>query len=78
MIMRNLICTTCGTQNADSEEPGPRQWVMRPDNAIAFWDGDTKPLGNRPTLVRCGGHFKDGTVLHWQGGAGGKRKGHGI
>ena len=49
-----------------------RQWVMRPDKAIAFWDGDTKPLGDGLTLVRCGGHFDGGTVLHWRGGAGGK------
>lgn len=49
-----------------------RQWVMRPDRSIAFWDGDTKPLGDGLTLVRCGGHFDGGTVLHWSGGAGGK------
>src|SRR5438445_2231393 len=49
-----------------------RQWVMRPDKAIGFWDGETKPLGEGLTLVRCGGHFEGGTVLHWQGGAGGK------
>jgi hypothetical protein len=24
------------------------------------------------TLVRCGGHFPGGTVLHWSGGAGGR------
>ena len=24
------------------------------------------------TLVRCGGHFEGGTVLHWAGGAGGR------
>jgi hypothetical protein len=49
-----------------------RQWVMRPDKAIAFWDGETKPLGEGLTLVRCGGHFEGGTVLHSQDGAGGK------
>jgi glyoxylase-like metal-dependent hydrolase (beta-lactamase superfamily II) len=49
-----------------------RQWVMRLDKSIAFWEGDTKPLGDSLTLVRCGGHFEGGTVLHWQGGAGGK------
>jgi glyoxylase-like metal-dependent hydrolase (beta-lactamase superfamily II) len=48
-----------------------RQWVMRPNGAIAFWDGDTKALGEGLTLVRCGGHFEGGTVLHWPGGAGG-------
>lgn len=49
-----------------------RQWVMRPDKAIVFWDGDTKSLGDGLTLVRCGGHFDGGTVLHWQDGLGGK------
>jgi hypothetical protein len=45
-----------------------RQWVMRPDKAIAFWDGDTKPLADGLALVRCGGHFDGGTVLHWPAG----------
>ncbi len=45
---------------------------MRPDKAIVFWDGETKTLGEGLTLIRCGGHFEGGTVLHWQGGADGK------
>ncbi|MGV3485888.1 MAG: MBL fold metallo-hydrolase [Planctomycetaceae bacterium] len=49
-----------------------RQWVMRPDKAVNFWDGETKSLGDGLALVRCGGHFDGGTVLHWQGGASGK------
>jgi hypothetical protein len=49
-----------------------RRWVMRPDTSINFWDGETRPLGDGLTLVRCGGHFEGGTVLHWQGGAGSK------
>lgn len=49
-----------------------RQWVMRPDKAIAYWDGETKSFGDGLTLIRCGGHFDGGTVLHWQNGAGGK------
>jgi hypothetical protein len=49
-----------------------RKWVMRPDSAIVFWEGETKLLGDGLTLVRCGGHFDGGTVLHWRGGAGGK------
>jgi glyoxylase-like metal-dependent hydrolase (beta-lactamase superfamily II) len=48
-----------------------RQWVMRPDQAIDFWEGETKPLAEGLTLIRCGGHFEGGTVLHWTGGAGG-------
>ncbi len=49
-----------------------RQWIQRPDPAIELWDGDTKPLWDGVTLIRCGGHFAGGTVLHWAGGAGGK------
>jgi hypothetical protein len=48
-----------------------RQWVMRPDPAIKFWDGDTLTLASGVTLIRAGGHFAGGTVLHWaQGGDG--------
>jgi glyoxylase-like metal-dependent hydrolase (beta-lactamase superfamily II) len=49
-----------------------RQWVMRPDQAIVFWEGETRALAEGLMLVRCGGHFEGGTVLHWAGGAGGK------
>jgi glyoxylase-like metal-dependent hydrolase (beta-lactamase superfamily II) len=49
-----------------------RQWVMRPDRAIVSWEGETRPLGEGLTLIRCGGHFDGGTVLHWAGGAGGR------
>jgi hypothetical protein len=49
-----------------------RQWAMRPDSAIVFWDGETQPLGDGLTLIRCGGHFPGGTVLHWRGGADGR------
>src|SRR6201982_2834237 len=42
-----------------------RQWVMRPDPAIKLWEGDTLPLAREMTLIRCGGHFAGGTVLHW-------------
>jgi glyoxylase-like metal-dependent hydrolase (beta-lactamase superfamily II) len=41
-----------------------REWVMRPDDAIEFWDGETRSLGEGLTLIRCGGHFAGGTVLH--------------
>jgi len=49
-----------------------RQWVMRPDPAIEFWEGEKKELANGLSLIRCGGHFEGGTVLHWPDGAGGK------
>lgn len=47
------------------------EWIMRPDPAIELWRGETRALGHGLTLVRCGGHFAGGTVLHWAGGAGG-------
>lgn len=49
-----------------------RQWVMRPDPAIVYWPGETHSLFGGLTLIRCGGHFAGGTVLHWPGGAGGQ------
>jgi hypothetical protein len=42
-----------------------REWVMRADAAVQFWDGDTKPIAPGLTLIRLGGHFAGGTVLHW-------------
>ena len=49
-----------------------RQWVMRPDKAVVFWEGQTRNLAEGLTLIHCGGHFEGGTVLHWAGGAGGR------
>jgi glyoxylase-like metal-dependent hydrolase (beta-lactamase superfamily II) len=49
-----------------------QQWVMRPDKAIVFWKGETQALAEGLKLIRCGGHFEGGTVLHWAGGAGGQ------
>jgi hypothetical protein len=49
-----------------------RQWVMRPDPSLVFWDGESRELGTGLTLIRCGGHFAGGTVLHWAGGADGR------
>jgi glyoxylase-like metal-dependent hydrolase (beta-lactamase superfamily II) len=49
-----------------------RQWVMRPDERITFWSGESKTLLDNITLVRLGGHFQGSTVLHWPGGADGK------
>ncbi len=48
-----------------------RSWVMRPDG-IAFWEGETRELLPGLTLVRCGGHFAGGTVLHWADGHDGR------
>lgn len=48
------------------------QWVMRPEACIRFWEGETLSIGDGLTLIRCGGHFPGGTVLHWAAGGGGK------
>jgi len=40
------------------------RWVMRPDPAIHHWDGEALDLGHGLTLVRGGGHFPGGTMLH--------------
>jgi hypothetical protein len=45
-------------------------WVMRPDSAIRHWEGETLEIAPGVTLLRLGGHFPGGTVLHWAGGAG--------
>jgi glyoxylase-like metal-dependent hydrolase (beta-lactamase superfamily II) len=45
-----------------------REWVMHPDPRIVFWSGETRELAPGLTLVRCGGHFAGGTVLHWGDG----------
>jgi glyoxylase-like metal-dependent hydrolase (beta-lactamase superfamily II) len=49
-----------------------RRWVMRPDPAVQFWEGETYPLFGGLTLIRCGGHFEGGQVVHWPAGAEGK------
>lgn len=43
-----------------------REWVRRPDDVIAFWEGDTLELLPGVSLLRCGGHFPGSTVLHWR------------
>jgi hypothetical protein len=39
-------------------------WVMRPDEHVVHWQGEAHELGEGLTLVRCGGHFTGGQVLH--------------
>ncbi len=46
-----------------------QRWVMRPDPRIRCWDGETQVIAPGITLIRCGGHFAGGTVLHWADGA---------
>jgi hypothetical protein len=47
-----------------------RKWIMRPDAAIELWEGETRSLLPDVTLIRGGGHFPGGTVLHWAKGPG--------
>jgi hypothetical protein len=49
-----------------------REWVMRPDPGIVFWEGDALELGAGLTLLRLGGHFAGAQILHWAGGAEGR------
>src|SRR5450759_3728269 len=42
---------------------------MRPGERIRFWSGETLSLMDAITLIRLGGHFAGGTVLHWASGA---------
>ena len=49
-----------------------RSWVVRPDDAVVFWPGDTHSPLPGLTMIRTGGHFPGATVLHWSNGADGK------
>lgn len=45
-----------------------REWVMRPDPCVHFWSGETLGLHDGMTLIRGGGHFPGGAMLHWPAG----------
>ena len=49
-----------------------REYVMRPDHAVRYWDGMPLELLPGVTLIQCGGHFPGSAVLHWAKGADGK------
>ena len=49
-----------------------REWVMRPDPRIIFWDEEVLDLAPGVTLIRSGGHYDGGTVLLWAAGADGR------
>jgi len=48
------------------------RWIMRPDPCIELWRGETLELLPGVTLVRGGGHFPGGAMLHWAAGAEGR------
>jgi glyoxylase-like metal-dependent hydrolase (beta-lactamase superfamily II) len=47
-------------------------WVRQPDSCIRFWKGERFELAKGVTLVRAGGHFSGGSMLHWAAGAEGR------
>ncbi|MCW5849083.1 MAG: MBL fold metallo-hydrolase [Anaerolineae bacterium] len=49
-----------------------KPWVMRPDPAIEYWEGERLELGQGLTLINAGIHFEGGTLLHWAAGAEGQ------
>jgi hypothetical protein len=49
-----------------------REWIMRPDPAIRLWEGDTLAILPDVTMIRGGGHFVGGSMLHWAKGADGR------
>jgi hypothetical protein len=51
-----------------------RDWIVKHNDAISLWSGDTLDLLPDLTLIRCGGHFPGASVLHWAGAT----DGHGV
>jgi glyoxylase-like metal-dependent hydrolase (beta-lactamase superfamily II) len=49
-----------------------RAWVMQPGPNVVFLEGETHELLPGVTIVRCGGHFPGGQVLHWADGKEGR------
>lgn len=47
-------------------------WITRPHSAIKLWSGESYRLSQDILLVRTGGHFAGGTILHWRAGADGR------
>ena len=49
-----------------------KQWVMQSSDHIRFWTGEQLKLAEGLTLHCLGGHYKGGTVMHWENGNDGK------
>ena len=47
-----------------------REWIVRDSPHLKLWQGDSLPLLPSLTLLRLGGHFPGGCVLHWAEGDG--------
>ena len=48
-----------------------RKFVTRMDSNVHFWEDEAVELLPGITLIRCGGQFDGGTVLHWGQGSNG-------
>jgi glyoxylase-like metal-dependent hydrolase (beta-lactamase superfamily II) len=48
------------------------QWVTRPHPSVVAWKGESQPISDDILLLRAGGHFAGGTVLHWRAAAEGR------
>ena len=48
------------------------EWVVRKNNSIKFWEGESFQLKKNSTLIRCGGHFDGGAVMYWDESTDGK------
>jgi len=49
-----------------------RQWIMRSGSCLELWQGETREILPGVTLIRSGGHFEGGALLHWAQGSRGK------
>jgi hypothetical protein len=49
-----------------------RQYVMRPESEVVYWEEETYSPWDGLTMIRCAGHFEGSTVLHWAAGAEGR------
>jgi hypothetical protein len=49
-----------------------REWIMRPDPCLELWTGETREIAPGLTLLRTGGHFDGGTIMHWARGCEGR------
>ena len=49
-----------------------RAWITRPHSAIKLWSGESQRLSPDILLMRGGGHFAGGTIMHWRAGADGR------
>ena len=49
-----------------------RAWITRPHSAIELWSGESRRLSDEIVLLRTGGHFAGGTIMHWRAGADGR------